>query len=138
MRLQAVCAIQHQPGSPQIISSHLFLFSCSSRSCSSLSRCSRARLRFSASTRAASSGSVVPAEGLLVGAAGAEEEEEEEGAARAGEAATEASAGGVDASMAETAGEAGVAAGGVGEGGEVGPAGTGLEPVTETEKKYDL
>lgn len=136
MRLQAVCAIQHQPGSPQIISSHLFLFSCSSRSCSSLSRCSRARLRFSASTRAASSGSLVPAEGLLVGAAGAEEEEE--GAAGAGEAATEASAGGADASMAETAGEAGVAAGGVGEGGEVGPAGTGLEPVTETEKKYDL
>lgn len=137
MRLQAVCAIQHQPGSPQIISSYLFLFSCSSRSCSSLSRCSRARLRFSASTRAASSGSLVPAEGLLVGAAGAEEEEEE-GAAGAGEAATEASAGGADASMAETAGEAGVAAGGVGEGGEVGPAGTGLEPVTETEKKYDL
>lgn len=52
--------------------SNLFLCSCSRRSCSSLSRCSRACLRFSARTRAASSGSLVPADGLLAGAAGVE------------------------------------------------------------------
>lgn len=45
----------------------LFLCSCSRRSCSSFSRCSRACLRFSARMRAASSGSVVPADGLPAG-----------------------------------------------------------------------
>lgn len=115
-----------------LISSDLFLFSCSRRSCSSLSRCSRACLRFSASTRAASSGSLVPAEGLLADAAGAEEEEEEEGAAEA-----VGLGGGADASMAGAAGEATAAAGGLGEGGEAGladttMAGRGLEPGAET------
>lgn len=45
--------------------------SCSRRSCSSLSRCSRACRLFSARARAASSGSLVPADGLVVGATGA-------------------------------------------------------------------
>lgn len=52
------------------IEPYLFFRSCSRRSCSSLSRCSRACLRFSARTRAASSWLLVPADGLLVGAAG--------------------------------------------------------------------
>ncbi len=47
--------------------SDLSFSSCSRRSCSSLSLCSRACLRFSARMRAASSGSLVPAMGLADG-----------------------------------------------------------------------
>lgn len=106
----------------QLLLSDLLLFSCSSRSCSSLSRCSRARLRFSASTRAASSGSLVPAEGLL------EEEAEKGGAA---EAEGSAAVGGAKASEVGTAGGASVS----GTGGEAGledtwMAGRVLEPGT--------
>lgn len=108
-------------------SSDLFLCSCSSRSCSSLSRCSRACLRFSASTRAASSGSLVPADGLPAEGEGAVE------GVRV--AATEAAAGGAAASMTGTAGEATVT--GLGEGGAGGPedttmAGTVLQPGRHT------
>lgn len=100
------------------VRSDRFLCSCSRRSCSSLSRCSLACLRFSARARAASSGSLVPADGLLAGAAGLE-------AAAAAVAVAvvvvvvEAAAGEAAASTLGTAGEETDTTGGVEEGGGV-------------------
>lgn len=119
------------------IESDLFLCSCSRRSCSSLSRCSRACLRFSARARAASSGSLVPADGLLAGAAGVVEA----GAAAEGPGllveAAAGGAGGAAEAAGSTFGAAGEAAdttAGLREGGVTGAedttmAGTLLESV---------
>ncbi len=129
--------------------SDLFLRSCSRRSCSSLSRCSRACLRFSVRARAASSGSLVPADGLPVGAAGAE-------AAAAAAAAGAAEGVGLPAEAAAgeaaeaagstfgTAGEADDTTGGLREGGVRGAedttmAGTLPESVREkTNKRQEM
>lgn len=110
----------------------LFLCSCSRRSCSSRSLCSRACRRFSARARAASSGSLVPADGLLAGAAGVEA-----AGAGAGLAAGEAAG-----STLGTAGEAADTTGGLREGGVTGAedttmAGTLLESVREATGEED-
>ncbi len=91
--------------------SDLFLRSCSRRSCSSLSRCSRACLRFSVRARAASSGSLVPADGLPVGAAGAEAAGAEAAAEAAAAAAAAGAAEGAGLPAEAAAGEAAEAAG---------------------------
>ena len=133
---------QHQQTDVDLdVMSDLFLCSCSRRSCSSLSRCSRACLRFSARARAASSGSLVPADGLLVGAAGVEAAAAAaavavvvvgaaEGAGEAAEAA---------GSTLGTAGEAADTTGGLREGGVTGAedttmAGTSVRGETEKQR----
>lgn len=130
------------------VTADLFLCSCSRRSCSSLSRCSRACLRFSARARAASSGSLVPADGLLVGAAGVDAAAAAAavvvvvvvGAAEgAGLAATAGEAAEAAGSTLGTAGEAADTTGGLREGGVTGAedttmAGTSVREETEKQR----
>lgn len=120
----------------------LFLCSCSRRSCSSLSRCSLACLRFSARTRAASSGLLVPADGLLAGAVGVEAVEAGAAVEAAAVVVTEgaAAAAAADGSTLGAAEEADVTTGGLREGGVTGAedttmAGTLEEAVRETTKR---
>ena len=139
---------QHQQTLMLMLTSDLFLCSCSRRSCSSLSRCSRACLRFSARARAASSGSLVPAEGLLVGAAGVEAAAAAAAAAAvvvvvvvvgaaegAGLVAAAGEAAETVGSTLDTAGEAAETTGGLREGGVTGAEDTTMAGTSEETKR---